>query len=291
MNNYSQAAIDAIQKKFEEFKAAALNDSSKAVIHTCGNCKESDALQLTEDQINGLVRCWTDDTTAPYYLARSQMSPNWYITDGVIITVGVRHNNIFWKKGVVTGIEGRKRIKHQVDLTDNRRIYLYLQVIYGIVTGNLNAPEEIKQQITEQGLYAFGRSYDNRMIDVHHINGSIYYNGQPMTKYEEQNKDVQLLPPRLHTRMHTNCMKIVTPSDDDRQGLEQLCQMGEGLPEESNPYMIVEHDNKTEYVPVNDKFSVKDDNGDNYLAVQFRNSKKPVLIRFYYNGQCYYLEI
>lgn len=294
MITYSKTAIEAIHKAFERFKAAALSDPSKAVIYTNGNHAKKDSIQLTPEQINGFMRCWTDDMTDPFYLARSQMSPNWYIADGVLITVSGTFNHIYWKKGLRSGKGQRTRIKHQIDLSDGRRIYLYLPIIYGLVTGKLDAPDSIKRQIAEQGLYAFyGNSYYTRLFEVHHIDGHAPYLGQPVPDYEEQNKEVQLLPTRLHSKMHAVNGKIITPSQDDIEGIEQLAQMGDDLPEEDGPYMIVEKDGKTQFASVENAFTAIDDDGSRIFAPKIKKDGQVVqsLFSFVANGQIYHLEV
>ena len=294
MVSYSKEALAAIQQAFERFKDDALSDPNKAIIYTSGKYAASDSIQLTPEQINGLTRCWTDDMTVPFYLARSQMSPNWYITDGILITVSGQHKKVYWQKGLETGEGQRKRLKHRVNFSKDKRIYLDLPIIYGLVTGTLDAPESTKRQIAEHGLYAIrGIETGTGSLDVHHVDRHTPYLGQPVPEYEEQNKNVQLLPTRLHSKMHAVNGKIIEKTPDDKEGTERLAQMGECLPEEDGPYMIVEKGDTTQFVNVATAMTAVDNDGSRLLAPKMNVNGKVVktLLTFVVNGQIYRMEV
>lgn len=270
---------DPIAATFETFREMWLTDPSTRTIFTTERNGKRTETKLTEKQIKGFVRCWTDDETAPYYKIRAAMSKNLYVSEDILISIGGKRQTVHWIKGEVTS---KGYVKYEVTRQE-RRTRLYLGTIYAIVTGKPVVPlESDRKKIDEMGVHALDGTNE------HHIDGlKPYKKGRSHKNNERQNRNIQIIPEELHQTMHAINGKVDLNSDS-KAAFDNILRVADvDILDQAIPYMIAEEDGKTRVMECPEFIEEDKATGERRIVIPCRDGNIP--IEFMRNGIRYHL--
>lgn len=251
--------ITKIEQSFIKFKDEALINPEKRVISTRG---KEHSITLTESQLKEFKRVWTDDESEPFYKVRKNFPIGWYVADGVLIKV-CANGLVYWIRGDRHGAKNN-RLKIAVYIEDTTT-KMYLSTIHLLTNGTLDMFDSTRKQLEEQGIAPILL----QEVQTHHVNGFVPFEGQSVAEYEEQNKEVQMLPRDFHDAMHkaitykrTIDLNTGALSPKDKKKLEeQQAKMVNAMPLEEGELMsmVGERINTKDFIKEPTKYVVSKD--------------------------------